>query len=272
MSPGSVWVQELSSPATGARRATLALSAGFGLGPLVSGVIAEFAPAPMAWPYVVHAIAMVAAFIQVRPVPETAPRALGTSVAPNTRRGLGRREWRVLAGLLPVAPWAFGFPAVTIAILPGLMRAHVARPVIYSGLVIAATLGTGVAVQPLTRRLQDRGDLFGLAIGALGVLLGAYAVAIGSPACVFAVAVLVGAGYGLVMTTGLLEISERVPQESRGTAVGIYYVMTYIGFTLPFIDALAAKHLGDALTLALAAGAAVASLLLRSFIKYTSPR
>ena len=72
----------------------------------------------------------------------------------------------------------------------------------------------------------------------------------------FAVAVLLGAGYGLVMTTGLLEISERVPQESRGTAVGIYYVLTYVGFTLPFIEALAAKHVGDAPTLALTGGAA----------------
>jgi MFS family permease len=267
MSPGSVWVQELSSPATGARRATLALSAGFGLGPLVSGVIAEFAPAPMAWPYVVHAIAMAAAFVVVRPVPETAPGALAAPAMPSRRRGLGRREWRVLAELLPVAPWAFGFPAVTIAILPGLMRALVARPVIYSGLVIAATLGAGVAVQPLTRRLQRRGDLLGLAIGALGVFLGAYAVAIGSPAWVFAVAVLLGAGYGLVMTTGLLEISERVAQESRGTAVGIYYVLTYIGFTLPFVEALAAKRLGDATTLALAGAAAVACLLIRAVIK-----
>jgi len=266
MSPGSVWVQELSSPGTGARRATLALSAGFGLGPLVSGVIAEFAPAPMAWPYIVHAIAMAAALVQARPVPETAPGALDATATPRSRPGLGRREWRVLAELLPVAPWAFGFPAVTIAILPGLMRGLVGRPVIYSGLVIATTLGTGVAVQPLTRRLRHRGDLLGLAAGALGVFLAVYAVAIGSPAWVFAVAVLLGAGYGLVMTTGLLEISERVPQESRGTAVGIYYVMTYIGFTLPFIDALAAKRLGDPPTLALAGGAAVLSLGIRAIM------
>ena len=270
MSPGSVWVQELSSPATGARRATLALSAGFGLGPLVSGLIAEFAPAPMAWPYVVHVIGMVAAFVVVRTVPETAPGARGATAgmpAPSARRALARREWAVLAELLPVAPWAFGFPAVTIAILPGLMRAHVAHPIIYSGLVIATTLATGVAVQPLTKRLNRGGDLLGLAIGALGIGVGAYAVAIGSPGWVFAVAILVGAGYGLVMTTGLLEISQRVARESRGTAVGIYYVLTYIGFALPFVDALASRRLGDATTLALAGAAAVGSLLIRAFVK-----
>src|SRR6476659_7386164 len=40
-----------------ARRATLALSAGFGLGPVASGLLAEFAPAPMVLPYVVHGLA-----------------------------------------------------------------------------------------------------------------------------------------------------------------------------------------------------------------------
>ncbi len=264
MSPGSVWVQELSSSATGARRATLALSAGFGLGPLVSGVIAEFAPAPMAWPYVLHALAMAAAFVVVRPVPETAPGARAPS---STRRGLDRSEWAVLAQLLPVAPWAFGFPAVTIAILPGLMRAHVSRLVIYSGLVIATTLAAGVAVQPLTKRLGRRGDLLGLALGALGIFLAAHDVAVGSPAQAFAVAVLVGAGYGLVMTTGLLEISERVAKGSRGTAVGIYYVMTYIGFALPLIHATVAGRLGDAPTLMIAGAVTLGSLLVRAVVK-----
>jgi len=272
MSPGSVWVQELSPSWAGARRATLALSAGFGAGPLVSGLIAEFAPAPMVWPYVLHAIAMAAACVAARPVPETAPGVrAGAASASSHRRGLGRREWAVLAQWLPVAPWAFGFPAVTIAILPGLMRTHVTRLAIYSGLVIATTLAAGVAVQPFTRRLARRGDLVGLGLGALGIFLAAHAVDAGSPAQAFAVAILVGAGYGLVMTTGLLEISQRVSKESRGAAVGIYYVMTYIGFALPFIHATVAAKLGDAPTLAIAGEATLGSVLVRAVIKSVLP-
>ena len=279
MSPGSVWVQELLSQkgdgdaaAAGARRATLALSAGFGLGPLVSGVVAEIAPLPMVVPYVAHVLAMAAAVVAVRPVAETAghgapasPLAIGgASVA---APGLGRRELRVLAELLPVAPWAFGFAAVTIATLPGLMRPHVSRPILYSALVILTTLVSGVLVQPLTKRFGPRSDLLGLVAGGLGILLGARAVALGSPALVFAVALLVGAGYGLVMTTGLLEISQRVPRGSRGTAVGIYYVMTYFGFALPFVHATVARRLGDPATLELAAAVTLASLVVRALIE-----
>jgi MFS family permease len=270
MSPGSVWVQELSGghASGGARRATLALSAGFGLGPMVSGVIAELAPAPMVVPYVVHGLGMALALAVVRPVPETAPRGHAASAAGAGGRAprFGRRELAVLGELLPVAPWAFGLAAVTIAIVPGLMRPLVAHPVVYSGLVILTTLLAGVAVQPLTRRVGPRGDLLGLGIGAAGVFLAARAVAAGSPPLAFVVALLVGSGYGLVMTTGLTEAARRVPPATRGTTVGIYYVLTYIGFALPFIHASVARRHGDAATLTGAATAVVIALLVRSVI------
>ena len=45
--PGTAWIKELSAdhaPGTGARRATLALSGGFGSGPLVAGSVRPMAP------------------------------------------------------------------------------------------------------------------------------------------------------------------------------------------------------------------------------------
>lgn len=46
---GTAWVKELcegSPPGTGARRAALALTAGFGVGPLVAGLLAQWHPPP----------------------------------------------------------------------------------------------------------------------------------------------------------------------------------------------------------------------------------
>jgi MFS family permease len=274
MGPGSVWVTELSSAQAGPRRATLALSAGFGLGPLATGFLAEFAPAPMALPYVVHVVLMAACLAGVRAVPETAARALSRSTrneATRPGRLLGRREVPVLAQLLPMAPWAFGLPAISLAILPGIMRPHVARPVLYSAFVIATTLLAGVLAQPLTTRLGRRGDLVGLGVGALGVALGGCAVAILSPALVFAVAVLTGAGYGLTMTCGLREVSTRASAEARGTAVGVYYVLTYIGFALPFVHAIAAKRVGDSRALGWTAAAVLGSLVARAAAAANDP-
>jgi len=266
MSPGSVWVQELSSPAIGARRATLALSAGFGFGPFASGLLAELAPRPLVTPFVVHGLLMALAVWHARAVPETSPGAARTAATTATRIGLGRRGWLALAALLPLAPWVFGFAATAMAILPGLMRAQVSRPVIYAALVILTTLMTGVLVQPFTRRLGPRGDRVGLGVGTLGLLLGAHAAAHALPLLVFGVALLVGTGYGLCMTTGLLEISAQVPPEARGTAVGIYYVLTYLGFALPFLHAHAASQWGDAQSLRFVAAAAFVCLLVRALI------
>ncbi len=217
MSPGSVWVTELSSVEAGPRRATLALSAGFGLGPLVSAVVVELAPAPMVLPYVAHAAVMAVSVMRARSVPDTAGR--GASATKTPPRHLSVRELGVLAELLPVAPWAFGLAAVAIAIVPGIMRQHVAHPVLYSGLVIMTTLLTGVLVQPLTKRFGARGDLVGLATRRRRHRARAYAVRIGSPALVFVVAVLLGTGYGLVITTGLREVQRRASEGARGTAV-----------------------------------------------------
>ena len=267
MSPGSVWVLELSSAQVGARRATLALSAGFGLGPLVSGLIAELAPAPMILPYVLHGAAMAAALAGVLSVADTAMRGqAGDRAAPAPAHRIHRRELRILAELAPVGPWAFGLASVTLAILPGLMLAQLARPVLYSALVIVTTLLSGVLVQPLAKRVGPRADRLGLGAGAIGLLLGSHAVTTGSWALVFPVAMLVGAGYGLIITTGLIEVSERATRQARGTLVGVYYVLTYVGFALPFVHATVARHIGDAATLRAAAGAAIGCLALRAII------
>jgi predicted MFS family arabinose efflux permease len=266
MSPGSVWLQELSPAGTGARRATLALSAGFGLGPLVAGVLAEFAPAPMVLPYIVHIVVMTAALLGTRAVPETAIGARGGAAA--------RTRWRdlaVLVELLPVAPWAFGLAAATMVVLPGLLRSMVARPVLYSGTIILATLGAGVLVQPYVKRVGRHADLLGLAVGALGVWLGARVVASGSPPLALLAAPLAGLGYGLAMTSGLAEVAARVPAQARGTAVGIYYVLTYVGFSVPFVHATVAKRWGDVPTLEVTAAAVLVSLVARALTKLRRP-
>jgi MFS family permease len=265
MSPGSVWVQELSPPGAGARRATLALSAGFGLGPLVSGLVAELAPAPMVAPYLVHIIVMAVAVARVRAVPETAPRA------PSREPGRARPrvgDLVVLLEVLPAAPWAFGFAAATMAVLPGMMRPHVGLPVVYTGFVILATLSFGVLLQPFVARIGRHADLVGLGAGALGIWLAGQAAAALSPSLVFPAAMLAGAGYGLVMTGGLAEVVRRVPGHVRGTAVGIYYVLTYIGFSLPFIHANVAERAGgDAQALRATALVALGCLLARAAVK-----
>ena len=78
---GTAWVKELSddaAPGTGARRAAIALTAGFGVGPLVAGTLAQWAPAPLLLPYLLHLLLTLVVLAVLPRAPETHPRKPGT--------------------------------------------------------------------------------------------------------------------------------------------------------------------------------------------------
>ena len=81
-SAGTAWLREASrldgavadDHAT-ARRAAIAMTAGFGLGPLVAGLLAEWAPDARVVPYLPHIALMAVVLVLVRTAPETVVRA-----------------------------------------------------------------------------------------------------------------------------------------------------------------------------------------------------
>ncbi len=262
MSPGAVWVAELSQPGVGALRATIALSGGFGLGPLLSGALAQWAPWPTQTPYAVHVLAISVLLLVGWPTEETrSPTAasgplLRLELTPAARR-------RFLREVLPMAPFVFGFPTIAFAGLPSLLLfGSRSAPLATTGLLSAMTLLTGVAVQPFTRRLTaEAGARAGLLIGATGLLVGAGALATQTTAALLVSAPLLGAAYGLCMTSGLRLVEALAPPETRGGVTGVYYVLTYLGFAAPWLLALAVRVAPGAWVLAAAALHAVLTVL-----------
>jgi MFS family permease len=245
MSPGAVWVTELSRDAglgVGARRATIALSGGFGLGPLASGIFAQWAPWPTVTPYAVHGVILAAALAlgwsaeETRPPSPRAGPLLRLHLTPQGRR----RFWREV---LPMAPFVFGFPTLAFAGLPALLLFSAqGAPLAATGLLSALTLLTGVAAQPFTRRFSPEVTArLGLLSGAAGLWVGAVAVASATPALLLVSAPLLGGGYGVCMTSGLRLIEALAPAETRGGVTGLYYVLTYLGFAAPWLLALVVR-------------------------------
>src|SRR4051812_32981743 len=106
---GSAWVEELSAldpgvpPGSGARRGAWSLTAGFGLGPVVAGLLAQWAPAPLVTAYVPHLLVGLAVLVPLWRSPET--------VTPGAGRGLRVRsagDPAFRGRVAPVAPWVFG--------------------------------------------------------------------------------------------------------------------------------------------------------------------
>jgi hypothetical protein len=275
MNPGAVWVLELSTATaaagTGARRATIALSSGFGFGPLITGALAQYAPYPTVMPYVVHVV-MLAVAIGVATTAEIGdggPKRHEGQTKQTTRvRILDRTNLRdFVLGAAVMAPFVFAFPVIAYAALPAMLGPDAlgSAPIAFIGLVGAITLGAGVLAQPVTQRFEPTSSArLGLVIGAAGCALGAAVVATHATALLLVVAAVLGAGYGICMTSGLRNVQTIARPETRGGLTGLYYVLTYVGFAVPYALAVVSRAIAPtAALLGIAGLAAVAALVVR---------
>ena len=274
--PGTAWVKELSGPPyaptgaadDGARRAAIALSAGFGLGPLAAGALSQWLPGPLVTPYLAHLAVGVIAGIAVWTAPETV-REPAASVWQRLRvRSVRSRRFRGVVA--PAAPWVFTAASVSLTVGPALVAAHTgAARVAFAGLLAGLTLGTGVLVQPVARRLDRDDDVRTMSIGlgcvVAGCLVESVTAATAQPLLAVVAALLLGAGYGFTLVAGLLE-TQRVaaPGELAGLT-SVYYALTYVGFAAPLVLA-ELTRLASYRTLLIATAALAALTLVRVLV------
>ncbi len=244
---GTAWVKELSVPPfdpaageqAGARRAAIALSLGFGLGPLVAGALAQWCPAPLVLPYLPHLVVMAAVlpFLWRAPETVTAPAGGGPGLFDRLRVPAARHP-RFLTVVVPVAPWVFAAAAVSFAVLPTVIGDRTrGYGIVFAGVVAGVTLGVGVAVQPLARRIDRSDDARGAAVGmaavVAGMALAALAAHLGSPPLVLLTAAVLGAGYGFCLVAGLLEVQRLAGPDDLAGLTAVFYALTYVGFAVP---------------------------------------
>ncbi len=269
---GSSWIKELSGPPfddapgpVAARRASLTLTAGFGLGPAVSGLLTRFAPAPTVLPYVVHVVLTVAAALLLLGAPETrqeqgtrGPLLADLGVPQPVRR-------RFLGVVVPGAPWVFGCAGLAFAVTPSLVAAQVgADAVLYATLLAVVALTFGAAIQPFGVRIGaatgGRQLVVGLTLVVLGVLLVALEAVVRSPALGVPIAAVLGAAYGLSLVSGLTEVQRMARPDDLAGVTAVYYSVTYVGFVLPVVLAALTPLVPEAVLLLVVAGLAAVSL------------
>lgn len=250
LTAGTKWLQELSAgagrPGSGDRRATYATGGGFATGALAAGAVAEWLPQPMVLPGLVHCLLALLVLVATGLVPETASAAHAALVKPRIE-GLRRaavRHPRFMWVVLPATPAVFGASTVAYVVLPPLVANQVpGHAPLFSGLVTALTLAMGIAVQPLAARLDEahsaRATLAAMVTVIGGLMVGALAVRWNSAGLVLAAAVLLGAGYGLTLASGLMEIERLTPPKARPSTAFLYQGATYSGFLTPLLLALA---------------------------------
>ena len=252
MAVGGSWITELSvrggaGAASGARRAAMSLTAGFGIGAGVAGALAQWAPWPHVLAYVVNiSLAAIALVLLLVRAPETRSPSGTPGRLVDDLKIPSAAHRRFLFVVLPVAPWVFGACASAYAIIPALMSARTAgAPIAFAALCCVLGLAAGFGIQSLGRRIDNpdgvRGVAAALTVLAIGMALAALAAHMLTIWMSLIAATVLGCGYGMAMIAGLLEVQRIAARSGRNDLAGltaVFYSVTYLGFAIPAVLAL----------------------------------
>jgi len=208
---------------------------GLGLGTLLSGLLADHARSPLRLPFIVDLVLLVPAVLGLVVTPETVQRQAfrfrlqRLSVPPEVRSVFIRGA---TAGF-----GSFAVAGVFSSVAPVFLGAILGRTShALAGAIVFILFSASIVGQLLVSRLSDRRALIlgcGLLAGGVGLL--ALALWIESLAALIASASVVGLGQGLVIGAGLAAINQRAPVEHRGETASSFFVVMYVGLSLPVI-------------------------------------
>lgn len=215
--------------------ATVANVGGLGLGPLLAGVLAEYAPAPLVTPYLVFAFLLVVGVLVVVVVPETVtpvdeswsyhPQRV---VVPQAARG---RYWA--ATMLVFVGFAmFGlFSSLAPSFVSGQLgiTSHA-----IAGLTSFVVFAAAAGFQLITARwATTRQATLGLALLAIGVALVVTSITASSLALLLLGGAVAGAGVGTTFKAALATVIQLAPTGARGEAIAGLFLVGYVGMALP---------------------------------------
>jgi MFS family permease len=234
-SVANAWLQELAGPdaqRSAATRGAVSTSLAFAIAPAMSGLLAQYGPAPTTLPYLVHVAVLLLGLAALAVVPETVHTRrpgpfLQLGLPPEGRRAF----WTVLA---PTAFGVFAFPTVAATLLPLLVIPD-GVSVAYAGLIAGLALAASAVAAPLGRGLGRWAAPVGSGLGAAGYALGAIAVVTTAGPLLLPTAALLGAGGGLCLSAGLTLTAQLAPPHTRGAMNSAFYAFAYTGFGVPLL-------------------------------------
>jgi MFS family permease len=279
MSVGTSWIKELSSrewdpkatTGAGARRPSLTMTLGFGIGAAVTGVLAQWGPAPTLTPFIVLVSLLVLTIIPTAFAPETvgatAPRQDPEASWLRQLRTPSAKHPDFLVKVATAAPWVFGAGGIAYGLLPQIMADATGEYMtLYATNMAVFALGIGALIQPFAQRLDRRLNGRGLPIGLATVVVGLVTAAVAShyegPILGLIAGLILGLGYGSVLVTGLTRVQRIATPEDLAGLTGIFYALTYVGFLFPTVIAALLPIMPYSTTLLVFAGLALISMII----------
>lgn len=237
---GTAWILELhpkGDKARGTQIALVANSVGLGLGPLLSGLLAEYAPWPLHLSFLVLLPLLLAAgalalgsddTVRERPLKEA-------SVKP--RVGVPKDKWRAFVTPAIAAFVTFALLGFYSSLLPTVVTRtlHLPNRAISGGVVALLFLVSALTIATWPKVKPRRGMLLGLWLLVPGVALLILAEAVHSLAWLLLGTGIAGVAAGLGYRFGLQRVNELSPDDRHAELISSYLLVCYLAISLPVI-------------------------------------
>jgi MFS family permease len=237
----TAWIAELYRDRGSGAAARIAASANFfgcAAGPLLAGVLAQFAPEPLRLPFIVYLVLLGGICIVIFFAPETLadPKRL-SEVSLTPRLGVPRRIWLQFVAPAATSFATFALIAFYAALIPNLLAESLHQPApLVAGAVVCELFGIAALTILSTGWLESRAAMFGalaLLLPSVWLLVGAE-VARSMPLLIFAAAL--GGIAGGLGYRGSLEVVNRIaPADRRSEVVSSYLIVCFAGNSVPVI-------------------------------------
>lgn len=242
-------VIELAPPNWRHRAPALATAAnigGLGLGPLIAGLLAQFAPAPLRTAFIVDLVLLGIVFVGIWFMTEPVTRKRGVrlsvqrlSVPPETRGVFVRAAIAAFAGFAVMGTFTGVTPSFVSHVLG--IDSHA-----LAGILVFLLFGASAAAQIAGRSVPtERALLVGCALLVVGmaVLVGGLLAA--SFTLLVIGALIAGAGQGLSFSKGLASVVAASPEDRRAEVMSTFFVVAYVAISIPIVgEGIAASHWG----------------------------
>jgi MFS family permease/acetolactate synthase regulatory subunit len=223
---------------------SMAVTVGNALGPVLSGALGEYAPFPMQLAYFFHMILAIPGFIGLFYMSEKVKRSAAIRVhRPAVPHAIIGRFY--LSGMTSFIAWSI--MSLMLSIIPSYTDQLVGSAnLAVAGAIVALVLSVSTISQIVLKRLSlQRLSIIGFAVILLG--LSALIVTLETKSMFFLLltTILIGFGHGPTFAGSLALTNHISPDESRGDIIASFYVLTYLGVSLPILGlGFAARWIG----------------------------
>ena len=217
--------------------ATAANLGGIGLGPLVSGFLAQYAGDPLVVPYLVFEVLMLAGVLALALVPETVARPEASPRYRPQRVSVPAEHRPAFYAASAAAAAEFALFGLFTSLAPGFIAGtlHDTSHAL-AGAATFAVFGAGALAQIVVSRAPLRRQLaFGLLALVLGLVLITAAFWLASLALLLIGGIVAGGGAGAAFKGSVSTVLGMARPEARGEALAGLFLAAYAGLAVPVL-------------------------------------